>query len=52
MFDKGKRDKSKAENEARNIKMSVRNVCKSMMDQEKRGEGRRETKASDKNGRI
>lgn len=37
MFDKGKRDKSKAENEARNIKMSGRNVCKSMMDQEKRG---------------
>lgn len=37
MFDKGKRDKSKEENEARNIKMSVRNVCKSTMDQEKRG---------------
>lgn len=37
MFDKGKRDKSKEENEARNIKMSVRNVCKSMMGQEKRG---------------
>lgn len=37
MFDKGERDESKAENEARNIKMLGRNLCKSMMDQGKRG---------------